>query len=423
MADPLSTIAEEFAPAPTNYFDKGQAQTLISRYGNANRSAASSKRLADAAVQSHQLDRSMADEQRRADKEARDVLLQSREDIEYGERKSADETRSGFLKSFMENIDPKDPEYNSKLVGFMAELPSSIQKDQTFVDIVKIRSKQADEADTERRRVNELGIMQKNRKELVDTKAKHDKIFGNLTEEDRAEAPIDKDGNPDQLWMMRRATQREMENDLKVDKAKVDVRKEAAKELKNIDLMDDAKKAVFKETKDIVITNREAFPSKMSMLQKKYANKGTAAAPEDTVKMKDPEGYAAAKEWDKNMFEKEVDAAMDFDNPEDYINKVGGISDAARERRLRVWNYANQNKGKAPAETVTATETVTAKETVAPAAPQTTPAAPQTTPAAPKQEAAPTLRIVGDRIQITHPNGRVFYAPNTPENLKKVTGK
>ena len=364
MADPLTNIAEEFAPAPTSYFDKGQAQTLISRYGNANRAAASSKRLADTALQSHQLDRSMADEERRAAKDARDVLLASREDIEYGERKSADETRSGFLKSFMEELDPKDVEYNTKLVGFMANLPPSIQKDPTFVDIVKIRSKQADEADEERRRINELGIMQKNRVELVNARAQYDKVLGNLTEQDKAEAPIDPEtGRPDPMWMMRRATQREMENELKQDKAKVDVRKEAAKELKNIDLMDDAQKAVFKETKDIVITNREAFPSKMSMLQKQYANKGTAAAPEDTVKMKDPEGYAAAKEWDKNMFEKEVDAAMDFDNPEDYINKVKNISDAARERRLRVWNYANQNKGKALAETVK--ETVT--ETVAPA--------------------------------------------------------
>jgi hypothetical protein len=424
MADPLTTVTEEFAPAPTSYFDRGQAQTLISRYGNANREAASSKELADAVVQNQQLERSRAENQRAADKAARDTILASREDVEYEQRKEADESRSGFLKSFMEELDPKDPEYNTKLVGFMGELPSSIQKDPTFIDIVKVRSKQADEADEERRRLRELDIAQKNRVQLVDARAKYNPILANLTPEDLANIPKDEKGEPDMVLAMQKAMEKKYAREMEVDKAKVEARKEASIELKNIDKMDDAQKAVFKETKDIVITNREAFPSKVGMLQKKYGKNGTPASLA-VVKTK-PE-YAQASEWDKNLFEKEVDAAMDK-TLDEYVNPEGmeGISDSARERRKRVWDYANQNKGKAAAEPTTAPAAAPAPAAPtaapAPAAPTAAPAAAPAPTAAPTAApAAPTFRIVGDRIQVTH-NGRVFYAPNTPENLKKIQG-
>jgi len=410
MADPLTTVTEEFAPAPTSYFDRGQAQTLISRYGNANREAASSKELADAVAQNQQLERSRAENQRAADKAARDAILASREDIEYEQRKEADESRSGFLKSFMEELDPKDPEYNTKLVGFMGGLPTSIQKDQTFIDIVKVRSKQADEADEERRRLRELDIAQKNRIQLVDARAKYNPILANLTPEDLANIPKDEKGEPDMVLAMQKAMEKKYAKEMEMDKEKVEARKEASK-------MDDAQKALFKETKDIVITNREAFPSQMMQLRKKYGKKDGTLAQESYVKNKDPKAYAEALDWDKNLFEKEVDAAMDK-TLEEYVNPTGmeNISDAARERRKRVWDYANQNKGKAAAEPTTAPAAAPA-----PAAPTTAPAA-APAPAAPTAApAAPTFRIVGDRIQVTH-NGRVFYAPNTPENLKKIQG-
>lgn len=358
MADPLTPIAEEFAPAPTNYFDKGQAQTLISRYGNANRSAASSKRLADTAIQSQRFQSDIASEERAAAKESRDAILMSRDDIEYGERKNADETRSGFLKSFMEELDPKDEDYNSKLVSFMSDLPSNIQKDPTFVDIVKIRSKQADEADTERRRLKEIDIAQKNRVELVDARAKYNPILANLTPEDLAALPRDEKGEPDMVIAMQKAMEKKYANELKQDKAKVDVRKGAAIELIDRRAMNDAEKARYDETEEIVSVDAEAFPSKVAMLQNKYGKEGRPA-PLEVLKLK-PE-YKEAAEWDKQKFKKEVNAAMDYDNPEGYVNMGGmeGISDAAKNRRMRVWEYAHQNDGK---ETVTETETVTPKQ-------------------------------------------------------------
>jgi phage host-nuclease inhibitor protein Gam len=189
--------------------------------------------------------------------------------------------------------------------------------------------------------------------------------------------PIDPaTGEQDVQWMIHEGTKNMMRAELEMDKAKVDVRKEAAKELKNIDLMDDAQKAVFKETKDIIINNAEAFPSKVAMLQEKYGKNGKPA-PESSLKSKYAEEYAAAKDWDSNKFEKEVDVAMDM-TLEEYVGKIKDAPPEIQERRKRVWEYANQNK---PKEAVTET------------APKQT-AAPQTAPA------APTVK------QVTLPDGR-----------------
>jgi hypothetical protein len=157
--------------------------------------------------------------------------------------------------------------------------------------------------------------------------------------------PIDPaTGEQDVQWMIHEGTKNMMRAELEMDKAKVDVRKEAAKELKNIDNMDDAQKAVFKETKDIIIKNDDAFPPQLMQLRKQHGKNG-APADESVIKSRFPEEYEEAVEWDKNKFERDVDTAMDL-SLDDYVGKIKNASPEIAERRKRVWEYANQNKTK-----------------------------------------------------------------------------
>ena len=437
MADPLSDIANEFAPAPTSYFDRGQAQSLIARYSNANRESESSKSLADAASARQRLQASVSSEQRAADKAARDSVLATRADKEYEDKKLTEESRGGFLQEFAETMDPTSPDYTKNMTSFMAKLPPYMQTDEGLKGIITVFNRQAESAETERERVSLLGEQQKNRMAILKERAMSDDTLKFLKPEDLANPPLGEDGQVDPMRLGMLAKQRELESNLVQDKAKVGNRKEAAIELKNVSNMNNVEKARFKETKDIVITNTEAFPSKVEMLRKKHSV-GGKAAPDETLEFKDPEGFAAAKTWDKNKFAKEVDTAMDIENVEDYVDMVPKISDAARERRLRIWDYAHQNDGKEPAGSVT--ETVTETETVTPTA--AAPAAPAPTAAAPTA-AAPTAAVRGvitdpkDRKPLTQADldnavgvikgnmiqftigGRVFRRPATTEELNQ----
>jgi hypothetical protein len=405
MADPLTTVADEFAPAPLNIFDPKLAESVISRHGNALRGAQSSEMLAKATKDSYDMEAA----KRRED---RDALLATREEKDFAEKQEADSKRSDLLSEIYETLRPNDEGFDERSTAFLSKAPPSILKDPTFNEVLKSLAKRADTAEEERRKVRETETRQKNANALIGERAKYSDTFRYLTPEVLKDIPRDADGNLDMLVAGMRA--KELENAAKMkeysDKKKVDT--EAKIDVLEVKNMNTQQRALYDETKDILISDRRAFPNRTEIILQKAEGEGNSGDPKILIgDAKWGPELRKAQEWDKNLFDNEVLVAMEATTPEQYMtyNGVDGkpveLTPIERNRRKRVWEYAHKNDNAAPAPAPT---------TNAPAAPTTaTPAAPTATPAAP---AAPELTYT----EKTLPDGTIVrrYSDGTIKQKK-----
>lgn len=90
MPDPLTTVADEFAPAPLNIFDPKLAESVISRHGNALRGAQSSERLAQAKTRAY-------DDAAAKRREERDAMLATQDELDFAEKRDADAMRGDII--------------------------------------------------------------------------------------------------------------------------------------------------------------------------------------------------------------------------------------------------------------------------------------------------------------------------------------
>jgi hypothetical protein len=335
MADPLTQTVEQFAPAPLNVFDQAQAETLMSRYAGARDVADNRRRLEEEARRASQARREEAMARRQE-------ILATRDDLEYAMRKDADEQRSQFLADAIETLKPEDEGYYEREASFLQKAPPSLLKDEAFRGVISGLKTIADRRDKEREDVREIEKRAEISRATFREKQKSDKLYANLSQEDWNSLPKDENGEPIQSAAMRLALQREREAKDAADAAKVDRRKEAALDILDRRNMNEQQKDVFDETKDIIIQDDEAFPRRAFAVMQRANQEGLDPSFDPDLKLE----LAKAKDWDKNIFKNEVLAAKSFENPDDYVNMEGmeGISDRAKQSRLRVWEYAHQNK-------------------------------------------------------------------------------
>jgi hypothetical protein len=386
MADPLTQVADEFAPAPLNVFDQKLADTVISRHANAKRGLATSDVLAQTAGRAMEMERAKQ-------REMRDQLLQRQDEIEFKERQDADAMRGDLIADMYENLRPTEEGYDERLTGFLSTAPPSVVKDPVFNEVLRGLTRRADTAEAERAQNREIETRQKNTLDAIREREKYDDTMKFLTEEDLKTLPVDENGEPrlDSAAAGILAAQRKREAGVEDFAKKTDIRLNAAKEILNEKKMDSDQKELFRETRDILINDREAFPTQVDSVlalavgKKKKADIGLLAGDSEFGPL-----VRKAQEWDKKQFENEVLTAKKYPDPEKYVGLVTGLSPAAAESRRRVWEYAHQNDGTAPAAPAQAAPT--------PPAPAPTAPAPASTQAAP----APTRTVVAE---VQHPDG------------------
>jgi len=384
MPDPLTTVADEFAPAPLNIFDPKLAESVISRHGNALRGAKSSDMLAQ--TQARAYDNAAAKR-----REERDALLATREEQDYAEKQEADAMRGDIIADMYENLRPTEEGYDERVTEFLGQAPPSITKDPVFNEVLRGLTRRADATEEERRRVREVETRQINARDLIAERAKYDDTMKFLTAEDLKTLPVDENGEPrlDSAAAGILAGQRKREAGVEDYGKKTEMRKNAAIDILSTRNMDAQQRDLYDETKDILINDRKAFPSRVEMVIAKAA---AAKKPTDPSLLKKLPQWGAelakAEEWDKNLFENEILVAQEAKTPEEYVNLMGELTPVARQRRKRVWDYAHQND-------------------VAPAAP--TAAAPTTT------------RTVVSEVQ--HPNGYIIRKYSDGKTVKIATPK
>lgn len=348
MADPLTQVTDQFAPAPLNFFDAGRAQSITARYGVARRGAAATDELA----QSRSREQGMQAERERME---RNRIVQTREDEDYADKKQADAERGGFIVDFVKNVDPRDPEYTRKVTEFMAQAPPAIQRDPVTRDVISFYNREADQVDAEKRRMAEIDARFNNDLEKIKIRSQSMVGLKGVDPETIKKYTLP-DGTIDPA-LYYEAGKRERANEMEDFGKKTEITKNARKELLAEDKMDNEQKALYKETKDILINDREAFPSRVSMVQAKAAAnpKHENLALDQLKKMPEyAKDIAAAEEWDKNLFENEVLTAQNYDTPEKYIEARGAeLTPNAANRRRRVWEYAHQNDAAPAPQTAT----------------------------------------------------------------------
>ncbi len=350
MPDPLTTVADEFAPAPLNIFDPKLAESVISRHGNALRGAQSSDILAKSAAGSYDA----AAAKRR---EERDALLATREEQDYAEKKDADAMRGDIIADMYENLRPTEEGYDERVTEFLGKAPPSVVKDPVFNEVLRGLTRRADTMEEERRKVRETQDRQKNTIDAIRERAKYSDTMKYLTEDDIAKLPKDENGNPDMFSAGMLAGQRKREAGVEDYSKKTDIRKKAALDILNTRNMDSQQRDLYDETKNILINDRKAFPNRTEAV---LAQAGAAGESTDPNILKANEKWrpelVKAQAWDKDLFENEVLAAQEYDTPEKYVDILTDLTPTERSRRKRVWDYAHQNDA-APAAAPTAAPT------------------------------------------------------------------
>lgn len=336
MADPLTQTVEQFAPAPLNIFDQAQAETLMSRYAGARDVAETRQRLAEEDRRAQQARRDELMNQRQQ-------LLNTREDEEYRMKKEAEQGRSEFLADALETLKPKDTGYYEREVEFLRTAPPAILNDPVTREILNGFKTMADREEEKRTKEAEVKLRQQNTLEGIRERAKYSETMKYLTQDDLAKLPKDENGNVDTFAMGILAGQRKREAEEKEAAAKL----EGQKELIDRRSTSAEQKKEDDDLKDVIIQDSNAFPRRETLVLKKAAAAGKSPKIESVKKE-----LAEAKEWDKNIFEKEILAARDFDNAEEYVNLLDKtyadigmeMPDSAKQNRRLLWNYAQKYK-------------------------------------------------------------------------------
>jgi hypothetical protein len=241
MADPLTALVDREAPAQTNFFSPPSGQGTLARYGNSRVGLAESEGLAKATgdLTRDRIDRAreqrfnrQADfdekqfEQKLKMDEAqlkREELLADADEVEATDRRTARESRAGFLLS-LGKLDGDDPDIDTKLNELLSGLPPGLlETDEVAKSMLQVIGKSADDARTARNAEASKKQTLENQLTMLRDRRKYDVGLKGLTDEDLQSA-ITPDGELDPFVLGNLAGRRQAEREMGEFKEKEDVR-------------------------------------------------------------------------------------------------------------------------------------------------------------------------------------------------------
>jgi len=332
MADPLTAVADRFAPPQTNFFDPAAGQNVISRYANARIGQEASEALAGSAERLYRL---RDDEQRRKfDEEqmARERLTWTREDEDYEAKKQAESSRVELFRAFNQ-IDASAPDYTERLAEFVTSLPPALVEDEALRVAIQAKNADADDA----RRAVETGKTREHQLNMFERRAALNPTMMYLKPEDRQEFTLP-DGTVDEVGLIARAKDREFAaKGSEWDRRQKAMQEGRIRATKPEDLSKKTREQ--RPTFKTMVEDKGAFPSQVDVFLKASGKKDLQMA-----EASDPEGFRQAKAWDSKRFDNELMTAYGYDNAEDYV-KLGGdaLTPKQRDLRRRFWKHAQES--------------------------------------------------------------------------------
>jgi hypothetical protein len=341
MADPLTALVDREAPAPTNFFDPAAGQSILSRYSNARMAREPAEDLARSAgrlTQGRLQARDVAAEDRRMEREK---LLQDREDAEFEEKKLADASRMDFLAT-LNDIKPEAEDFDTQVVDFMKQLPPSLTEDPAVKTILSLKAKMADDTRSRKNAAARYQASRENALTLLGYKDTAAAARAGVTPEE-IEAAINPETGETDLAKLNQL-RGNMERKTKDDEFTRRQGLMQQNRLALIDARDLSKKGKERRAnvERFIVEDTAAFPSRTAALTAAAGGKKTL----EDLKL-DPKTSAdaiAAEQWDKNKLQKELSAAYAYQDPDDYVELVEGLSDSQKARRRQVWEHAHRDE-------------------------------------------------------------------------------
>jgi len=480
MADPLATLVEKEAPARTNFFSPPSGQGAIARFANSRLGLEESQGLAEATgnLTRDRIDRSREQRfNRQADFDERkfeqqlkmdeaqlkrEELLADADELEAADRRTARESRAGFLLS-LGKLDGDDPDIDTKLNELLSGLPPGLlETDEVAKSMLQVIGKSADDARTARNAEASKKQTLENQLTMLRDRRKYDVGLKGLTDEDLQSA-ITPDGELDPFVLGNLAGRRQAEREMGIFKDKQGVYQQNREKMaqisqenreKTVKARDEEWRAreqeknkeydrrqgeddetwaarteiLHKNRKELAEEQRKrktllnsrdlsinaadrqravnqalqdsaAFPKHVPALEAYAQANFKLSAP--ALKSQHPGLVAQAEEWDKNQMFKELDAAYDMPSAQAYVDLVPGLNEKQRAKRRLVWEHAFKDY---PFETEDTTPPAPegTVENYVPAA-EAAPAAAEAAPAA--AEAAPTAAEAAPTADSTLPQG------------------
>jgi hypothetical protein len=337
MADPLTAVADRFAPPQTNFFDPAAGQNVISRYANARIGQEASEALAGSAERLYRL---RDDEQRRKfdeEQQARERLTWTREDEDYEARKEAESSRVELFRAFNQ-IDATAPDYTERLAEFVTGLPSALVEDEALRVAIQAKNADADDA----RRAVETGKTREHQLAMANERLKASGLKAGVTPEQLAKYTLP-DGTIDPMFYYEAGkTEREAKG-AEWDRRQKAIQEGRIKATKPEDLSKKTREQ--RPTFKTMVEDKGAFPSQVDVFLKASGEKDI-----ETAALDNEEGLRQAKAWDAKKFDNELMTAYGYDNAEDYVNagedKNPGatkLTEKQRDLRRRFWKHAQES--------------------------------------------------------------------------------
>lgn len=338
MADPLAELADRQVPERTNYFDPAASQSMVSRYANARRNYETSGVLAKA----------QDDQSRRQFEQARterQQVLWDRDDEEYQAKKEALANQGEYMLA-VGNLDHEDPQYQANLAEILAGTPPQLLEEPGMKAILTFKDRAADDArrrrdaDAARQQTQAYQTDRFERSEVLkaaaqgaspEMRAKYTDANGNLDLEGlRYEAGVaaqaKKMAEFDRRQGLLQQNRLQLVNERDLSRRGRERRGKVA---------------------SFIVEDRQAFPRQLDTLAKRYQEtEGKAPSNIENLKSLPKWGaaYAQAEAWDKKPLDNELSAAFAYNDADDYVNLVPGLSDSQKERRRQVWEHAHSDE-------------------------------------------------------------------------------
>lgn len=333
MADPLELAAEEMAPSrPATSFFAENANPAF-------RAAAAGRRLEDQQLVSQAVS-GLADSRLQRRLRRREEMLFDREEKEIMAKDRWKASRGDFL-SQISRLDETAPDYNQARNDLISSLPPEALQDDAFQSIMRFKDGMAadlmarkEEAEREQRYI-------KRGRESLKTQAVASLLELGVPQDAIADLE-DENGEFDFNKVFR--TYGEWQRKLKSEEARAKAQAEANEPISPSEARTRIAAA---------IEDEQAFPSDVNKLLTKYKNAskkdagGVEARTLENLEAKWPEEYARAKAADDRKAADFIAIATRMDQ-DDFVNYREGLSDQAKERRAKVWEWAQLAMGEDP---------------------------------------------------------------------------
>lgn len=370
MADPLTQAVNEVSPARTNYLDPAPGRDVIARYGQARmeskgledvyRLGSAGSRFQMNQMREQRMEESMPFLRKQQEFQMNELDQKQVELDQQREIQMMEDDMAKSLWSLDDGIESVS-DYNSRINEIMQGVPAQVQEQPWFQQGLRYHQS----------RLRDMEIRERSR---ATAERQADNMVQRAMEEaGEAGVPLADIDSVRQRFLAGEMDEAEFGYEVArlVGNTERARKSQADAEFPSVNVDD-----IRERDKDLAMNSLKvdtgAFPRQLDLLREEAWSKVEDAdtlPPEkfdEKAKKLFPQRWREAERFDNSFEENHLEVARRFDDPQDYIdNGPPNMTPEQKEKRLRVWRYANDAYGtetrSAPSDTPVEAESVEAE--------------------------------------------------------------